>query len=66
MKKLLPFLLMFMFGCRSNDSKNAGNSSNHPADTAGQQAMPQPPVSPDSAGARKNQERSSIDTVKRP
>jgi hypothetical protein len=66
MKKLLPFLLICMFGCGPNESKNSGNASDHPADTIGQQVIPQPPVSPDSAGARKKQERSSIDTVQRP
>ena len=66
MKILFPFVLICMFGCGSNDSKNAANPSGHPADTVGQQVIPQPPVSPDSAGARKKQERSSIDTVQRP
>jgi hypothetical protein len=36
------------------------------SDTVGQQMMPQTPVSKDSAGARKEQEKSSIDTVRRP
>ena len=65
MKKLLPLLLILMFGCGSDKSKNSVNSSDRP-DTVGQQVMPQPPVSADSAGARKNQERSSMDTIKRP
>jgi len=66
MKKLFPLLLILMCGCGSNKSKNSVDSPDRPADTVGQQVIPQPPVSADSAGARKNQERSSMDTIKRP
>ena len=66
MKIILPFVLICMFGCGSNDAKNTADPSGHPTDTVGQQIIPQPPVSPDSAGARKKQERTSIDTVQRP
>ncbi len=62
MKILFPLILIFMFGCGSNESKKTAN----PSDTVGQQVIPQPPVSADSAGARKKQERSTIDTVQRP
>jgi hypothetical protein len=66
MKIFIPLLLIILFGCGSNESKNSANPSDHPVDTVGQQVIPQPPVSADSAGARKKQERSSIDTVQRP
>jgi len=67
MKILLPFLLVCMAGCGSNESGRSVNPSDHPsADTVGQQAIPQTPVSPDSAGARKKQERASMDTIQRP
>jgi len=67
MKLLVSVLLMCLLGCGSNESDRPVSPSDHPsADTAGQQTIPQTPVSPDSAGARKNQERSSLDTIKRP
>jgi hypothetical protein len=66
MKKILPFILIILFGCGSNESGNSANPPKPPADTVGQQVIPQPPVSADSAGARKKQERSSVDTVQRP
>jgi hypothetical protein len=66
MRKFFPLVLIIVFGCGSNESGNSAKPADHPTDTVGQQVIPQPPVSADSAGARKKQERSSIDTVQRP
>jgi hypothetical protein len=38
-------------------------SANAPRDTSAQHQIQQPPVSADSAGARKTQEKSSVDTM---
>jgi hypothetical protein len=55
-------------GCHSGTNTNPSPDTAVKAssDTVGQQMMPQTPVSKDSAGARKEQEKSSMDTVRRP
>jgi hypothetical protein len=59
-------MVIILFGCGSNDTGHSAKPSGQPTDTVGQQVIPQPPVSADSAGARKKEERSSMDTVQRP
>jgi hypothetical protein len=69
MKRILPVLIIvFVLGCGSNDRHNqsADTAMTKISDTAAQHQIPQTPVSADSAGARKELEKSSIDTVKRP
>jgi hypothetical protein len=65
----MPLLFItVILGCGSSEKRdqNADTAMTKISDTSVQQNIPQPPLSPDSAGARKEQEKSSIDTVKRP
>jgi hypothetical protein len=69
MKRILSVLsVAIALGCGHSDqhNKSADTAMTKISDTSAQQKMPQPPVSADSAGARKDQEKSSMDTVKRP
>ena len=50
----------------SNTKPSPDTAVKASSDTVGRQMMPQTPVSKDSAGARKEQEKSSIDTIRRP
>jgi hypothetical protein len=69
MKKIIAVLLTALaFGCGTRDhhDQSTDTAMKKSSDTSMQEQIPQTPVSPDSAGARKEQEKSSIDTVKRP
>jgi hypothetical protein len=69
MKKFISvFFIAMVLGCGGGGQhdQSADTAMTKITDTSAQQKIPQPPVSADSAGARKEQEKSSMDTVKRP
>ncbi|HEY2347477.1 MAG TPA: hypothetical protein VGH64_00615 [Puia sp.] len=69
MKKVIALLLIaltFSCGTRDQHDQSADTAIKKSGDTSMQQQIPQTPVSADSAGARKEQEKSSMDTVRRP